>query len=61
MVATKRITLNLQHDYVEFVGDSTETKPVEGIAPGSFFLEQDTGTLYYLQDDGTWAEYGGGD
>ena len=61
MVASKTILLKTKLVYVEYVGESTETKPVDGIAPGSFFLENDTGKLYYLTNEKTWAEFGGGD
>lgn len=46
-------------DRMQFAGLSTDTKPTEGIAINSLFLELDTGDMYYW--DGTqWAEVGGG-
>ena len=59
-VETKTIFLKTGRIYVELVGESTEEKPTENIAPGSFFLETDTGTLYSLGKNGEWSEFGKG-
>ena len=51
-------------NYVEAAGLSTDTKPTDGIATGSLFLEVDTGDVYAFDEDGgTWgqiAALGGG-
>ena len=44
---------------MQFAGLSTDTKPTEGIAVNSMFLELDTGDLYYF-DGSDWQEVGGG-
>ena len=46
---------------VNYMGLSTETKPTEGLATGSLFIELDTGTVYYFNaDTSAWAVFGGG-
>ena len=41
----------------EFVGLSTDTKPTEGVANGSTFVEMDTSTLYAFDEEGQdWIE-----
>lgn len=51
-------------EYIEASGLSTDTKPTDGIATGSLFLEVDTGDVYAYDEDGTeWnqiAALGGG-
>lgn len=51
-------------NYIEAAGLSTDTKPTDGIATGSLFLEVDTGDFYAFDEDGgTWgqiAALGGG-
>lgn len=43
---------------VTFIGLSTDTKPVEGVANGSIFIEIDTCKLYFFDLDGkTWKEW----
>lgn len=43
-----------------FMGLSTETKPTDGLATGSLFIELDTGTVYYFNEATlTWAVFGG--
>lgn len=66
------VRVNNAHDvvigevkYFEFAGLSTDTKPTEGIATGSLFLEVDTGDVYAYDESGTtWnkiCSLGGGD
>ena len=55
----KTLFLKTGMKYVELSGESTETKPTEGIAYGSYFLENDTGDLYYLSKEGEWEIFGG--
>lgn len=43
---------------MDYMGLSTDTKPTEGIAVNSLFLELDTGDMYYF-DGSTWAKVGG--
>ena len=44
--------------YYEFMGLSTDTKPTgETIADNSFFIELDTGTVYYKAGN-NWVEFG---
>lgn len=53
------ITNKLAHDtlYVELEGESTDTKPTEGIGVNSKFYELDTGDTYFY--DGTqWKKVG---
>jgi hypothetical protein len=45
-------------DLMQFAGLSTDTKPTEGIAENSLFLELDTGDIYYFTG-ATWAKVGG--
>ena len=43
--------------YNEFAGLSTDTKPVDGVATGSVFVEVDTGKVYLFDEVGkTWTE-----
>ena len=35
-----------------YIGRSTDTKPVTGMHNGSSFYEMDTGTTYYFDADG---------
>ena len=39
--------------YVEFAGLSTDTKPTNGIATGSLFLEVDTGDVFAYDEAGS--------
>ena len=44
--------------YYEFTGLSTDTKPTdETIADNSFFIETDTGDIYYKSGN-AWVEFG---
>ena len=43
---------------MDFMGLYTDTKPTEGIAVNSLFLELDTGDDYYF-DGSDWAKVGG--
>lgn len=54
------ITDNLCHsgNYHEFEGESTDTKPTDGIGVNSKFTELDTGDKYYF-DGSDWQEIGG--
>jgi hypothetical protein len=46
--------------YVELSGLSTDSKPTEGLATGSVFLEVDTGDAYLYDEEGaTWNKVGG--
>ncbi len=50
------VTLNGAN--ADYMGLSTDTKPTEGIAVNTLFLELDTGDFYYF--DGTaWEKVGG--
>lgn len=43
--------------YVEASGDSGDTKPTTNICDGSIFLESDTGTVFFFNEDsGDWVE-----
>ena len=43
-----------------YMGLSTEIKPTEDLATGSFFIELDTGKVYYFNEASTtWAIFGG--
>ena len=49
--------------YIEASGLSTDTKPTNGIATGSLFLEVDTGDVYAYDEESDWmqiATLGGG-
>lgn len=43
---------------MDYMGLSTDSKPTEGIAVNSLFLELDSGDLYYFNGS-TWAKVGG--
>ena len=48
------------HNYMQFSGLSTDTKPTEGLATGSTFLEVDTSDVYFFEEEsGTWIAAGG--
>ena len=51
----KMITNKLSRDssYVELEGESSDTKPTEGIGVNSKFYELDTGDFYYF-DGSAW-------
>ena len=42
----------------QFMGLSTDTKPTEGIAVNSLFLELDTNDIFYFTGE-SWAKVGG--
>ena len=43
-----------------FAGLSTDTKPTDGLATGSFFLEVDTSKAFFFDEvSGNWIEAGG--
>ena len=43
-----------------YAGLSTDTKPTEGLATGSFFMEVDTSKAYFFDEEsGDWIEAGG--
>lgn len=54
------ITNKLSRDssYVELEGESSDTKPTEGIGINSKFYELDTNDTYYF-DGTTWSKVGG--
>lgn len=44
-------------DLAELFGTSDDTKPTEGYANGTSFLEVDTGKIYlFNEDSGSWVE-----
>ena len=40
----------------ELAGNSDETKPTDGLANGSMFLETDTGLIALYDEDDGWGE-----
>ena len=44
-------------DRFDYMGESTDTKPTEGIGENSRFFELDTGKKYYFNGT-TWKEVG---
>ena len=40
---------------LNYIGLSSDTKPTEGIAPGSLFVEEDTGETY-IYSGSAWIE-----
>ena len=40
---------------LNYIGLSSDTKPTEGVAPGSLFVEEDTGETY-IYSGSAWAE-----
>ena len=59
------INKRLQDDdinYYEFSGTHSDTKPTSNIATGSVFLEVDTGSVFFFEEEqGDWVEVGGSD
>ena len=59
------ITKKLQDDdvnYYEFSGLSTDDKPTSNIATGSVFLEVDTGSAFFFDEESSeWIQVGGGE
>lgn len=46
--------------YREYAGLSQDTKPTEGLATGSVFMEVDTGDVYLFDEAGVeWHKVGG--
>lgn len=44
-----------------FYGLSTDTKPTDNIVNGSVFIEMDTSTMYFFdQENAEWHEWGAG-
>ena len=44
--------------FYTFSGDSTDTKPTEGVSDGSIFMESNTGYVYrFNEKTGTWIKY----
>lgn len=44
-------------DFVVISGDSTESKPTDGICDGSVFMESNTGDSYtFNEKSGTWVK-----
>jgi len=48
---------NILH-IVELAGDSSESKPTDGIANGSMYLETDTRKVYLYDEDDGWDNGG---
>ena len=43
--------------YVEYAGLHTDSKPTDGIATGSVFIEVDTGKVFFFNSEGSaWIE-----
>ena len=43
--------------YKEISGDSTDTKPTDGVCDGSLFVESDTGDVYFFNEEsGDWVK-----
>ena len=37
-----------------YIGISADIKPVNGVSPGSYFYETDTGLIYRMHEGGQW-------
>ena len=53
-----------EYQYIEAYGLSTDTKPeVENMCTGSTFIEVDTGSVYFFNEEGAsgqeWVKVGG--
>ena len=49
--------INSTGGYCEFAGLSTDSKPTDGIATGSVFIEVDTGKVFFFNATAsTWVE-----
>lgn len=59
LIIDKAISKDADGNYIsyqEIAGDSSETKPTEGVATGSIFLEADTGDVYiFSEGEGDWV------
>lgn len=52
--------LSTNGNLINYAGLSTDTKPTENLATGSFFLEVDTSKAYFFDEvSGNWIEAGG--
>lgn len=52
--------LSTNGNLINYAGLSTDTKPTENLATGSFFLEVDTSKAYFFDEvSGNWIEVGG--
>lgn len=52
--------LNTNGNLINYAGLSTDTKPTENLATGSFFLEVDTSKAFFFDEvSGNWIEAGG--
>lgn len=52
--------LSTNGNLVNYAGLSTDTKPTENLATGSFFLEVDTSKAYFFDEvSENWIEAGG--
>lgn len=50
------MAVRLEGTIKRWIGESTDTKPTEGVPPGSNFLETDTGRIYRW-DSSIWTVY----
>lgn len=52
--------LSTNGNLINYAGLSTDTKPTENLATGSFFLEVDTSKAFFFDEvSGNWIEAGG--
>ena len=52
--------LSTNGNMINYAGLSTDTKPTDNLATGSFFYEVDTSKAYFFDEAGeTWIEAGG--
>lgn len=57
MITVNKIGGRTETSHIEFVGNSTDNKPIDGIVNGSIFIEIDTQNSYmFNEENSTWVK-----